>query len=250
MKRFFFVFFITFIAGITVYVSYADEYGTEVEYVASSQSEYSITVPAKLTPKTGQSVSGTVNLNGKWASNEMVKITADETVVLENSLNPLNTLELDITLTGMSYAGNDTSEGAYTGTVTIEPMSSDILFGTWTGKFNYNVELVDYVVMIEFSTVYLGGLNGDEQYNMTLEAEAGMTWREWVESEYNTKGVYLNEAYMNGAIWFGSAGGLIDDKNNFVNPDYIIDPNAHYEIWNTTNGSPSFGTTRPNCPWI
>ena len=25
---------------------------------------------------------------------------------------------------------------------------------------------------------------------------------------------------------------------------------AHYEIWNTTYGSPSFGTTRPNCPWV
>ena len=101
--------------------------------------------------------------------------------------------------------------------------------------------------MIEFS-IY--STNGVEQYNTTLEAEAGMTWREWVESEYNTKEVYLNEAYMNGAIWFGVAGGLIDDRNNFVNPDSIIDPNAHYEIWNTTYGSPSFGTTRPNCPWV
>ena len=177
MNRFFFVFFITFIAGIIVYVSYADEYGTEVEYVASNQSEYSITVPAKLTPKTEQSVSGTVNLSGRWPSNEVVKITVDESVILKNSLNPSDTRELDITLTDMSYAGNDTSEGAYTGTIAISAIPSDILFGTWTGKFNYNVEVISEVIF-----------QVDEYY---YRAKEGMTFREFVNSEYNT-GIDIN----------------------------------------------------------
>ena len=177
MKRFFFVFFITFIAGIIVYVSYADEYGTEVEYVASNQSEYSITVPAKLTPKTEQSVSGTVNLSGRWPSNEVVKITVDESVILKNSLNPSDTRELDITLTDMSYAGNDTSEKIYTGTIAISAIPSDILFGTWTGKFNYNVEVISEVIFQD-----------DEFY---YRAKEGMTFREFVNSEYNT-GIDIN----------------------------------------------------------
>jgi hypothetical protein len=159
------------------YVSYADEYGTEVEFVASNQSEYSITVPAKLTPKTGQSVSGTVSLSGRWASNETVEITADESVVLANSLNPLNTRELDITLSDMSYSGNDTSASSYTGTVTISAMPNDILFGTWTGKFNYNVEVINEVIF-----------QVDEYYYV---AENGMTFREFVNSEYNT-GIDIN----------------------------------------------------------
>ena len=177
MKRFFFVFFITFIASITVFVSYADEYGTEVEYVASNQSEYSITVPAKLTPKTEQSVSGTVNLSGRWPSNEVVKITVDESVILKNSLNPSDTRELDITLTDMSYSGNDTSEGAYTGTIAISAIPSDILFGTWTGKFNYNVEVISEVIF-----------QVDEYY---YRAKEGMTFREFVNSEYNI-GIDIN----------------------------------------------------------
>lgn len=177
MKRFLVVFFIAFIASITLFVSYADEYGTVVEYVASNQSEYSITVPAKLTPKTGQSVSGTVSLSGRWASNETVEITADESVVLVNSLNPLNTRELDITLSDMSYSGNDTSASSYTGTVTLSAMPSDILFGTWTGKFNYNVEVIDEVIF-----------QVDEYYYV---AEKGMTFREFVNSKYNT-GIDIN----------------------------------------------------------
>ena len=177
MKKFFFTFFIMGIVSIAMFVSYASEYGTEVEYVASNQSDYTITVPAKLTPKKGESVSGNVVLSGKWASNETIEITADSSVVLENSLNPLDTRELGITFTDMSYAGNDTSASSYTGTVTISAMPNDILFGTWTGKFNYNVEVIDEVIF-----------QVDEYYYV---AEKGMTFREFVNSKYNT-GIDIN----------------------------------------------------------
>ena len=177
MKKEYLIFIFVFIMSIGLFISYADGYETVVEYIAPNQSQYLVTVPAKLTPKKGESVSSSITLNGKWASNEIVKITADESVVLKNSLNPSDTRELDITLTDMSYAGNDTSEKTYTGTVTIEPMSSDVLFGTWTGKFNYNVEVISEVIF-----------QVDEYY---YRAKEGMTFREFVNSEYNT-GIDIN----------------------------------------------------------
>ena len=117
--------------------------GTMVEYVATTQSAYTITVPAKMTPKLGQEVTGTVTLSGSWASNETVKVTADEKVVLTNSINPLDTHELAVTLPVMEHAGDNTEAKTYTETVTLAEMPAAALFGEWTGKFNYNVEFDD-----------------------------------------------------------------------------------------------------------
>lgn len=177
MKKIILILTFIYIFSIVMFISYADEYGTEVEYVAANQSNYTITVPSKLVPKVGESVSGTVTLDGIWASNEIIEVTVDESVILKNSLNPLNTRELDITLTDMSYLGNDTSESTYTGTVTIAPMSDDVLFGTWSGKFNYNVEVIDEVIFEIDGNYYRAGI--------------GMTFREFVNSEYNT-GIDIN----------------------------------------------------------
>ena len=123
--------------------AYAADYtqGTQVEYIADADAnrEYTITVPALLNP--GQS--GAVTLKGKWASNETVKVTADATVELTNSINSNDKKVLNIGFNGIEKAGDNTVERTYTENVSVAAMPSDALFGTWSGKFNYNVEFDD-----------------------------------------------------------------------------------------------------------
>ena len=152
--------------------------GTAVEYVADSDAnrEYTITVPAKLAP----GASGTVTLSGKWASNETVKVTADANVVLTNSINDADTKTLDVTFLGIEKAGNNNEAKTYTEAVSVAGIDN-ALFGTWSGKFNYNVE---FVAPVEMITLTIDGV--------TIQAEEGMTWSEWLGSEYNTEGyVYV-----------------------------------------------------------
>ena len=125
------------------YATHDYEQGTKVEYVANSDAnkEYTITVPALLNP--GQE--GVVTLKGKWASNETIKVTADKTVELTNSINTNDKHVLGITFLGIEKAGDNTAERTYTEKVSVENMPSNALFGTWSGKFNYNVESVNIV---------------------------------------------------------------------------------------------------------
>ena len=117
--------------------------GTVVEYIADANTNrwYTITVPAKMTPKLGQKVTGTVTLTGQWASDEIIKITSDTEVLLTNSINSNDTATLDVTLPVMECLGDNTAQLTYTETVTLEDMPATALFGEWSGKFNYHVEV-------------------------------------------------------------------------------------------------------------
>ena len=184
--------------------------GTTVVYTANNEAnrEYSITVPASLEP----GKSGAVTLKGKWASNETVKVTADTSVELVNSINSADKKTLAVTFAGIEKAGDNTVEKTYTETVEVEEMPADALFGTWSGKFNYNVEFVDEAAeLISFDiTCVKGG---------TFQAEKGMTWEQWVNSEYNTANIHID-----GGTVCDMAGDPIID----VAPTTIIDANATY----------------------
>ena len=199
--------------------------GTQVEYVATTQSAYTITVPAKMTPKLGQEVTGTVTLAGSWASNETVKVTADEKVVLTNSINPLDTHELAVNLPVMEYAGDNTEAKTYTGTVTLAEMPAAALFGEWTGKFNYNVELVGESENDYFFRFVPHWYMDDEYYDpeddysddiIEFQAEDGMTWSEWLASEYNTYNLYFWDE--NGGALAGYEDGA--EEGFFVQPEW------------------------------
>lgn len=137
----------------TVYATRDYQQGTQVEYIASSDAnrEYTITVPALLNP--GQE--GTVTLKGKWASNEVIKVTADTTVELTNSINANDKHVLDITFLGIEKAGDNTAEKTYTEKVSVENMPSNALFGIWSGKFNYNVD-TETIIPSEAYAIYDG----------------------------------------------------------------------------------------------
>ena len=183
--------------------------GTQVSYTADADTnrEYSITVPALLNP--GQR--GTVTLKGKWASNETVKVTADATVELTNSINSNDKKVLNITFAGMEKAGDNVEEKTYTENVAVATMPADALFGTWSGRFNYNVEFDDgkQVEMISFT------IDGTP-----CQAEEDMTREEWIESKYNTIGVYKGTEYAMSSI------GPIATPTAFLN-DLIIAENKY-----------------------
>lgn len=110
--------------------------GTLVVFEATNNESYTITVPAKLNP--GQS--GIVTLAGRWPSNKTISVTAEPTVTLTNSILASDQKVLDITFIGISKAGNDTTAQTFTESVSVEGIEN-ALFGTWNGKFNYNVSV-------------------------------------------------------------------------------------------------------------
>ena len=90
--------------------------GTEVEYTgrrttinedgtASHNAEYTITVPALLAP----GGSGTVTLAGYWPSDATVKVTADASVDMLNSINNADKKTLTVTFAGIELAGSNTA---------------------------------------------------------------------------------------------------------------------------------------------
>ena len=111
--------------------------GTQVSYQATENEEWTITVPAKLNP--GQS--GNVVLSGKWPSNKLISVTAEDSVTLTNNLNSNNAKVLDIDFDGiLNQEGNNTTSKTYTQSISVANMPSDVLFGVWSGTFYYNVE--------------------------------------------------------------------------------------------------------------
>ena len=110
--------------------------GTQVTYAGTGAEAYTVTVPAELAP----GASGTVTLEGTWASNRQVTVSADANVVLTNSINAQDTKTLTVTFGGITLAGDNNVAVSDTEAVSVADIS-DALFGTWSGKFNYNVEI-------------------------------------------------------------------------------------------------------------
>ena len=180
--------------------------GTLVVFEADSSESYTITVPAKLAP--GQT--GTVTLAGTWANNRVVTVTADENVTLVNSILESDTKTLKVTFDGISETGDNTKTLSFTEDVAVANISN-ALFGTWSGKFNYNVSVADYapVNLISFT------IDGT-----SYQAEEGMTVGEWAISQYNTGGFALRDT--------GVYTLLYNDNNQYLNVggspiyDYVV----------------------------
>ena len=121
--------------------------GTAVEYIADSDADgdgisdaeaWTVTVPAKLAP----GGAGDVTAAGTWASDRKLTVTADATVTLTNSINAQDTKTLDVTFAGIDLAGSNTAAVTDTKSVSVADIEN-ALFGTWSGTFNYTVEMGD-----------------------------------------------------------------------------------------------------------
>lgn len=136
-------------------------HGTQVIYEATGSESYTITVPAVLAPG-GE---GTVTLSGTWADNRIVTVTADKTVTLTNSILASDTKILDIDFTdedgvyGISEKGNNTEAQTFTQQISVAEVDN-ALFGTWSGKFNYNVE-VTLNIPIKFGEKYVSNFGAE-----------------------------------------------------------------------------------------
>ena len=140
--------------------------GTKVTFTAANNENYTITVPAALNP--GQS--GTVTLDGYWPDSKTVTVTAEKTVTLKNSIKAADTKTLNVTFLGISEAGSNTSKQTFTEPVSVEGISN-ALFGTWSGKFNYNVDSVEEEVPPAEN--YIGTVSADNTITLSGVESAG-----------------------------------------------------------------------------
>lgn len=141
--------------------------GTQVVFTAENNENYTITVPASLNP--GQS--GTVTLDGYWPDSKTVTVTAEKTVTLKNSIKAADTKTLNVTFLGISEAGSNTSKQTFTEPVSVEGISN-ALFGTWSGKFNYNVDSTEEEV-VPPSENYIGTVSTDNTITLSGVESAG-----------------------------------------------------------------------------
>lgn len=126
--------------------------GTQVVYTSSGTENYTITVPALLAP----GGDGTVTLSGTWAENRVITVTAESTVTLKNSIKETDTKTLNVNFDGISEAGNNTGSQTFTESVSVDSITN-ALFGTWSGKFNYNVEISNLASETGCDTLYWDG---------------------------------------------------------------------------------------------
>ena len=187
--------------------------GTEVEYTGTRSTveddgsvthnaEYTITVPAKLAP----GGSGTVTLEGYWPSDATVKVTAEEKVEVVSDINSADKKELAVTFASIEKAGSNTAIVTASAPVSVANIEN-ALFGKWAGKFNYNVEYNGEAGGSGTVTPTpdpeqpgQGGAvePGEGQISFTIDgtsylADEGMTYGEWVASEYNTDGYKIGK---------------------------------------------------------
>ena len=195
--------------------------GTKVEYTATANEQYTVTVPATLAP----GGSGDVVASGTWGSNRKLTVTADDDVTLTNSINAADQKVLDVTFAGIELTGSNTESVSDTKQVAVANIT-DAIFGTWSGTFNYNVAMSDVAggSTTEPSDPDTG--DGEEANLITFtiknteyQAEAGMTWGEWIDSEYNTSDMLVYEApdqISNGNGYYVAASDGTHVKTNEV----------------------------------
>jgi len=215
--------------------------GTQVEATGSRSTveddgsvthnvEYTITVPAKLAP----AGSGTVTLEGMWPSDATVKVTADPSVEMVNSINSADKKTLAVTFPSIEKAGDNTQAVSASAPVSVADISA-ALFGTWSGKFNYNV---DYVAgsgntgdsgTTEPSDPDTGD-DGEEattinfiMYQATKTANAGETWGEWIARSADATTNYMSiSAEHNNAVVMDDYFYLRDTQGNIQYADTVI----------------------------
>lgn len=89
-----------------------------------------------------------------WPSNATVKVTADASVDMLNSINNTDKKTLDVYFDGISEAGSNTTSQTFTKGISVASIAN-ALFGTWSGTFYYNVESEMTVVTSPYNGICL-----------------------------------------------------------------------------------------------
>ena len=123
--------------GDGTFVSYNAE-DPDGDGVADNFEAYTVTVPAMMAPGD----TSEVVVAGTWNSARKVIVTADEEVVLENSINPSNTKTLAVTFGTLEKEGDNTAAIEVKKDIEVADIE-DALFGVWSGTITYTAEIVD-----------------------------------------------------------------------------------------------------------
>lgn len=108
---------------------------TAVSYTGTGTESYTVSVPASLVP----GGSGNVKVQGTWASNRKVSVSAPSSVTLTNSIDG-STKTLAVTFAGIEKTGDNTVAVSDTKSISVADIS-DALFGTWSGTISYTVSM-------------------------------------------------------------------------------------------------------------
>ena len=119
---------------------------------------------------------------------------------------------LDVTFNGIELLGDNTKSVMKEESVGIENITN-ALFGTWSGTFYYDVELIDADI-IEFLI--------DED---VFKTKPGMTWAEWCDSEYNTRRFEVSNS---GSVYIKNEGALKTSDMESVKGNEVIDTSKTY----------------------
>ena len=187
------------------FTSYSNPHGMNVTYTVNPT--YTVTIPENVTIGTEGtektvSAEGVVVEKGKYVS---VSLAAENNFTVTTAEGA--TLDYTVTANGETVDAGDEilavnpADGKNgTATVTFDIDETAIQYaGTYTGTATFTISVKDVPkTMISFTldTSYI------EEYvpglATNLQAEAGMTWGEWMESEYNLDG------YVPFTVWDGS----------------------------------------------
>ena len=177
--------------------------GTQISVEGSATSEYEIKVPARLE---AGGASGNVIATGTWRSSETLIVTAADEVEVTNEETGLTTM-VPVVFDDINASGNDLAAMSVSKAISVE--KGDVLFGTWTGIVEYNVEFLQLL-----TATYNG---------QSFSFKDGMSWNDLIDSEYNTLGFKLSGGYVQAAD-----GKLVADSSNTnVSPDARINQAAY-----------------------
>lgn len=198
--------------------------GTQVVYTATGSESYTITVPALLAP----GGNGTVTLEGTWADNRIITVTAEPTVTLTNSIKADDQKVLDVTFAGISEAGSNTGSQTFTEGVAVAAIKN-ALFGTWSGKFNYNVEVTNALVNVRDLYEHQSGyvnyigntLDDGESVYIRVPVNERESWFIWLDS--------LNRLGSTPVRFENSSNELIEYINMQNQPKYQYNPDSSTE---------------------
>ena len=156
--------------------------GTTIEVVGQyASAEYTVTVPAKLEPgETAQ-----VMVKGAWMPSQTLKVSCPNTVTLSYEGQ---TMDIGISFAGIEQVGSYTEAFNISKDISVEDKT--VLFGTWTGHLDYTVEVEDNTPQL--ATFAFIGTN----YTFVQ----GMTWAEWIDSEYCTDEDFYWTSYDEGIV--------------------------------------------------
>lgn len=110
---------------------------TSVSYTGNGIESYTITVPSRMAPGD----SGEVEIDGTWATNRRIIVTAPETVTLTNSIDG-GRKTLALSFEGLDVTGDNTVENHLSATISVADIDN-ALFGTWSGNIEFSVSMAD-----------------------------------------------------------------------------------------------------------